>query len=143
MSESDGRKSDLAVMEANEFKQKHRLRRVLEAHDNPMEVANTLFQMWASGEITERARGIGIQHSVKTFIRECLNLLPEPDEDLNLDDGVLNPWDVTLGRIEFENQPDIKIVGLDEFLATDEIYRESWQKPGQSRHGPNTPLQLG
>lgn len=134
------RRSDLAVLEANEHKQRRRLQEILDAHKAVETTADKLFQMQAAGEVSPDARNIGIQHAVKKFVRESQNLLTAWDRE-EADEDVPDPWRTSLGTIEMRSEPDIEIVGLHEFLNTQETYTEHWSETVAARHGPNTTME--
>lgn len=130
MSEEGNGQSDIAVMEANDFKQMRRLKRILESHDSVFDAADKLFQLEIEGAITNDARKIGIQYVVKKFIRESWELLDHRDRELDI-------WTKKIGTIELEQQSNIEIVGLDDFLDTQEFYHVEWFENREARHGPN------
>jgi len=65
--------SDLAVMEANEYKQKRRLERLLDAVDDVQDTADEAWNAYVAGEISQEARNITIQRTVQNAIRESTN----------------------------------------------------------------------
>lgn len=135
MSEADERQSDLAVMDANEYKQKRRLRRILDIHDSVEDAADKLFQLEIEGVISRDARNLGLQKVVQKFIRECWNLLQEYDHEDHPNDP--DVWGEELGSIRMEHRQDIVFCGLDDFLRSNEFYSESWTEGTTTRHGPN------
>lgn len=140
MPEPDERRSDLAVLEANEHKQRRRLQEILDAHKAVETTADKLFEMQAAGDVSPDARNIGIQHAVKKFIRESQNLLTAWDREES-DDDVPDPWQTHLGTVPMESEPDVDIVGLHDFLQTQETYTEAWKETQDTRHGPVVEVQ--
>lgn len=154
---ADGtRESDLAVMEKTEFKQKHRLNQILQAHDKVETKANEAWDFLVAGEITHDGKNIMIQRAVKEFVRECYNLLLEHHKQVkqaraareqaaengaatngnaadNDDDWPLvDYWNgegapEPIGTIEMHRADDKEIYGLSDFIQTNELYQESWQ----------------
>lgn len=136
----DDRRSDLAVMDANEYKQKRRLQRILDAHDRVEEIADEAWNRYVEGEITHDAKNIAIQKAVKKAIREAYNLLNEHVEQNGNQDEYWYGNGDELGRIEFQQRDPVIIGGLADFLGTQEIYEESWTEPAAQRHGPDEPV---
>lgn len=149
------RQSDLAVMDANEYKQKRRLERILDAMDKIEEQSNEAWDRFVAGQINHDAKNIMIQRAVKEAIREAYNLLlahqkqleseHEVDELLAQDGGM--EWEAMsdywlarrgdpIGTIEQTHQDDIVIWGLRDFLDTKEFYREEWEEPVKPRNQP-------
>lgn len=132
------RHSDLAVMDANEYKQKRRLERILDAHDHVEEAAATAFEELAYGEITEGGKNIVLLQAVKRYIREVWQLLVEHHEDSDEDSmdylyrsNVGQP----LGRIERTRSDDVTFQGLADIVLADVTYRETWTETTRTRHG--------
>lgn len=135
--DSAGRHSDLAVMNAQEYKQKRRLRSILDAHDNVEDVAAEAYRQYISREISEEGKDIVILRSVKRQIREVHNLLIEHHEKAD-EQNTKDYWAETeIGRIEFSDGSDVKFVGLKDILWADDIYVATWEEPLSTRHGPN------
>lgn len=141
-SREDDRRSDLAVMDANEYKQKRRLQRILDARDGVLDKDDLAWEQYVKGEIQFDGRNILIQKSVKKAIYEVYTHLVEQANEKN-GDGEAIPdryWhgnDEPIGTIEREHQPDITINGLKDFLETDYVYEETWTEPAERRHGPD------
>ena len=87
---SEERRSDLAVMDANEFKQKRRLERILDALHAVEDRADIAWEWYAQGEISEDAKNIMVQRAVQKAIREVYNLLREGREN-----GAKEYWEGT------------------------------------------------
>lgn len=140
------RQSDLAVMDANEYKQKRRLERILDAMDNIEEQANKAWDEFVHGEINHDAKNIMIQRAVKEAIRESYNLLldhhesvngeaKENGEDAKGSEYWVGRGNQPLGTIEQVSQDNIVILGLRDFLNTKEFYIEEWDEIDDGRHG--------
>lgn len=129
------RQSDLAVMEANEYKQKRRLQRILDAHDAVEDRGNEAYRAYAEGTITHDAKNIIVLRSVQQYIREVYNLLREYDREL--EEGEENEYwkQPVLGRIEMEHGDDVVFRGLSDVLFADQVYREEWEEEVEARHG--------
>lgn len=133
----DDRRSDLAVMDANEYKQKRRLQRILDAHDRVEDVAAEAWQDYVDGRIGHDAVNIAIQKAVKKAIRETYNLLVEHADGDGTADRYWAGNGEPIGTIEFRQADPETIDGLADFLATQELYEETWQEPLPKRHGPD------
>jgi hypothetical protein len=124
----DNRQSDLAVMDANEFKQKHRLKQILEALDEIEESYHAAKGLYAAGEIDQDGKNIRLMYAVQRAIRETYNLVDK-------DDGI---WDGhEFGTIAQETGSDKVIVGLEDYNAYPEFKRETYQHVVAKRNGPN------
>lgn len=133
----DNRQSDLAVMDANEFKQKHRLKRILESHDKVEEMSEKAYGQYAEGRISHDGKNIRVLRAVQQYIREVYNLLMEYDDELDEDD-INDYWTGTyLGALERQHDEDIFFRGLKSVLYADEVYTEEWTESVEARHGPN------
>lgn len=136
----DGRHTDLAVMDAHEYKQKRRLRRILDAHDKVEEVSDEAYGAFVEGVISADGKNIRILRAVQEYIRECFTLLEEHRETL---EGEPCPfWHGSedrgpLGRIEQRHADDIVFWGLRDVLAAQPLYTEEWEEWEQRRHGPD------
>lgn len=136
------RQSDLAVMDAQEFKQKNRLKRLLEAHNKVEEQANEAWGLFVKGEISHDAKNIMIQRAVKEAVRESYKLLLDHQRECEEDGGYSEYWagrdDHPIGRIAQEEQPDIALWGLRDFLHTKEFYSETVEQGRTPRNKPPT-----
>jgi hypothetical protein len=151
------RQSDLAVMDANEYKQKRRLERILDAMDKIEDQANEAWDLFVKGQISHDAKNIMIQRAVKEAIRESYKLLIDHQNslqeehdvaDLMAADGGMH-WeamsdywlarrDQPIGVIPQVNNDDIVIWGLRDFLDTEEFYLEEWVEREKPRNQPPT-----
>jgi len=137
------RHSDLAVLDANEYKQKRRLERILDAHDRVEEIAAEAFDAYVNGEIDEHGKNIALLQSVKQFIREIYQLLQryaEAIENADDDEDVEQRrylMDRDLGEMTFERRRNISFDGLNDILLAEPTYVETWQEDIESRHGPS------
>lgn len=133
-SQPQDRQSDLAVMGADEYKQKRRLQRILDAHDSVEEKADEAYDLYVSGQISQEGKDIVLLRATQKFIRECFNLLLEFDSEL--EDEVNEYWaGRVLGEIEMQQQENVSFNGLRDLLYADEIYSETWEEPVSTRHG--------
>ena len=134
---NDERRSDLAVLDANEYKQKRRLERILDAHDNVEDAAAEARALLFEGEITEDALNIIVQEAVKRAIREHYNLLIDHAEDV---DGRDAYWqgdpENPIGELERAHSEPVRIVGLRDFTRTDWFYVDSWTSTENPRNRP-------
>lgn len=149
------RKSDLAVMDANEYKQKRRLERILDAMDNIPDQADRAKEQYFEGEINHHGRCVLVHDAVKDAIWEAWNLLVDhenkcqqraeqaEDDDEKDEDG---PWphsryftghpnEVPLGIIEQPRGENIVIWGLRDFFETDEMWVNRWEEKEKPRNG--------
>jgi hypothetical protein len=135
---NDERKSDLAVLDANEYKQKRRLERILDTLDEVEHTANEAWDLLVAGEITHKGKDIMIQRAVKEAIRECYNLLHNYARDDETDgqywsrEGAETP----LGVIEQQTRDDVEIQGLRDFLRSETVYREEEVQEVKPRNMP-------
>lgn len=144
MSESqhrDDRRSDLAVLDANEYKQKRRLERILDTLDGVEQKANSAWNRYAAGEIDQQAKNIIIQRAVKEAIREVYNLLRVYSRTADHDpywrgrmNGSEDAWPV--GEFELPNGDGVAVDGLQDFLQTQEMYQTRWVEIVKERHMP-------
>jgi len=125
---------EYSVRDADEPKQARRINEILDARMEVRYSSQRLFEMQAAGEISQDARNIGIQVAMKSFIRECLNLLPDDADDIP--GNATNPWEAHLGVIEMKGGADVEVNGVDEYLGTQELYVDSRERAVQARHGP-------
>ena len=155
------RHSDLAVMEAQEYKQKRRLERLLDVLEKVEAKANEAWDLFVAGEINHDAKNIMIQRAVKEAIRETYNHLIDHEEELANDedgerhseywvgferlkqtdngsvvpvagDGGAEP----IGVISQQSQADIYIWGLADFMETKEFYEEAITETTKPRNQP-------
>lgn len=138
--DGDGRQSDLAVMDAQEYKQKRRLERILDAHDNVEDQAQRARQAYVTGEIGHDAKNILIQWAVQRAIRETYKLLVDHDrtrEDLESDDRTEENagseyWrggGEPLGKIELgAGEEPVIVEGLRDFLTLPEQFTMTRQE---------------
>lgn len=135
--EDRGRESDLAVMGANEFKQKRRLKAILDARQKVKEKANKAEKYYIEGQISAVARQLVVLRAVREYIRECMNLLWEHAESAHdPDERCYYLEERTLGHIEFPNEGRRReINGLYQLLYCKEVYQESWEEVREYPHG--------
>lgn len=74
-SHGEERQSDLAVMDANEYKQKRRLERILDSLDGVQDTSDEAWNAYVQGEISREAYEIALQRAVTKAIRESYKLL--------------------------------------------------------------------
>lgn len=135
--------SDLAVMEANEYKQKRRLERLLDAIDNVQDTADEAWNAYVAGEISQEARNITIQRCVKNAIRECYKLLLDHSREAAAgeDGGRDRYWrgDPTdpLGRIELLESEVAVVVGLRDFLDAPTFFEDTVTQTFERRNMPD------
>lgn len=149
----DGRQSDLAVMDANEYKQKRRMKRILDVLEAVEEKADDAWDGYVLGEISHDAKNIIIQRAVKQAIYETYNHLKDREESLEnhdrywagyerveqtenggqkavADGGEVNP----IGVIELSEGQDEVIWGLRDFMETQHFYEEVITEKQRRRH---------
>lgn len=139
------RKSDLAVMAVEEYKQKRRLERILDASDHIDERANDAWDELVNGQIAIDGKNIIIQKAVKHGIVTCYNLLLDHHEKVREEaDGNGSAqdryWTGTnadpIGTIERNHSNDIDILGLKDYLETDTYYEDKWVVKHKPRNLP-------
>ncbi|WP_058993601.1 hypothetical protein [Haloarcula sp. CBA1127] len=138
-----GRQSDLALMDSEEYKNKRRLERLLDAHDRVEEWDNESMSEYALGGIKMEAREVLLFRAVKQFIREAYNSLRNHHESVQEQDEPVKPdgyWvtDEPLGVIEFEHRADVHFYGLRDFVTANRMYSETWEEEVQRRNMPAT-----
>lgn len=137
----NSRQSDLAVMDAQEYKQKRRLERILDARDKVEEMSERAYGQYVEGHITEDGKNIRILRAVQEYIREVYNLIREYESEL--EGGARNEYwsgeegGEPLGRIEFESRQPLVFWGLSDVLHARDFYTEEWEEQKQCRHGPD------
>lgn len=149
-----GRQSDLAVMEASEYKQKRRLREILDAHDDVEEMISVAYGEYASGNISHDGKNIRILKAVQRYIREAHGVILEYLEERreselrrkeregeDFEPRVEPYWngngEQPLGAIEMETGDHVVFYGLRDVLFADELYTETWEEALTTRNGPN------
>jgi len=133
------RHSDLAVLEANEYKQKRRLERILDAHDQVEERASDAFASYAQGEISQDAKNVVLLEAVKRYIREVYQLLRDYERNRDEDDPsyLYRETDPPLGQLAFDHGGGIEFRSLADVLMAETTYSETWEETEASRHGPD------
>lgn len=130
------RQSDLAVMDANEYKQKRRLERILDALDNVEDRANMAWDRFVAGEISQEGKNIMIQRTVQQAIREVYNLLrgAEFDPEKGVDQYWAGDEQDPLGYIEQTQGPDIQVTGLADYMWLECFHTETITKTVRRRN---------
>lgn len=136
----DSRASDLAVMDAEEYKQKRRLERILDARDKVEEKQDNAAEMVAEGHLSNDGKNIVILHAVQEYIREVYNLLMDYHEDAEGNRADVDPdywggWQI--GSIDMVTDDEVEFEGLGAILYADNFYQESWTEEVTQRHGPD------
>lgn len=118
MSDSDERQSDLAVMDSNEYKQKRRLERILDAHDGVEEKISEAQELFTMGEIGSDGRNVMILQAVQQFLREIINLVDDDDPEH------IGYWhDAPLRGVTLLTE-SVRFEGLYDILYADELYHD-------------------
>lgn len=132
------RQSDLAVMDANEYKQKRRLERILDALEGVEDTADKAWQQYSHGEIDRDAFNITIQRAVKKAIRECDKLLKDHARSTDGDDRYYagNPREPIALPKDAPGLEDM-IVGLNDFLQSDQYNHTEIEMEKTRRNKPN------
>lgn len=135
------RHSDLALMDSEEYKNKRRLEKLLDAHDLVEEVDNTSMVKLAYDEIDHYARRLLLFRAVKQFIREAFNSLRDHFESVQVEGEDPKPdgyWlmEEPLGAIRLESRDDVKIMGLGDFLTAERTYTDHWTETVKPRNLP-------
>lgn len=135
---ADDRQSDLAVMDANEFKQKRRLKRILNARQKVEEKADEAEELYVTGKINEDGRNTLVLRAVREYVRQCWNLLIEHVNSKGEDESLPYFADRTLGHIEFEQEGErIEISGLYDYLNCQTVWVETWIETVEYPQGPD------
>jgi len=135
--------SDLAVMEANEYNQKRRLERILDAVDAVQDTADDAWNAYVAGEISREARNITIQRTVQNAIRECYKLLLDHSRQAAAgeDGGPDRYWrgdaDDPLGSVELVGETVAVVVGLEDFLEAPTFFETTVTREVSPRNMPD------
>lgn len=141
-SQHDGeRQSDLAVMEANEYKQKRRLERILDAMDDVLDMSDQAWDDYVEGRISKEARNITIQRAVKNAIREAYKLLIDHHRQADSDPY----WsgedaDDAIGEAGVLDDEE-EIMGLRDFLESPRFYTGTVTELVSQPNKPDEPQQ--
>lgn len=130
------RQSDLAVMDANELKQKRRLDEILNEQDRVKKATNKTFEEYVSGQTGYHGKNISIQFAVQRFIREVYVLLQEAEEDEPelYKKYWLGEATEPLGEIKFETKQNRVIQGLKDFFELDSMITETVERTVNRRN---------
>lgn len=136
----DSRASDLALMDFDELKQKRRLSRILDAHDNVEDTANFALECYTGADpnlprIDQNGMNTLLLRAVQQFIGECYNALLDHAAEVveNTDEGK-EPQDrywfgykeAPVGVLQFEDfDRAVVFQGLRDVLHAERIYRET------------------
>ncbi len=135
------RHSDLAVLEANEYKQKRRLERILDALDGVQDTADEAWNAYVEGEISREARDITIQRTVKKAIRECYKLLLDHHRQRADADERDRYWagdaNNPLGTVHLVGEPVAQIDGLRDFLHAPTFFEKTVTETVERRNLPD------
>jgi len=135
--------SDLAVMDANEYKQKRRLERLLDAVDAVQDTADDAWNAYVAGEISQEARNITIQRAVQNAIRESYKLLLDHSreqasgEDAVRDRYWLGDPNDPLGSVELLDETVAVVVGLRDFLDAPSFFETTVERELERRNMTN------
>lgn len=145
-------------MDAEEYKQKRRLRRILDARDKVEDRKNVANEKVANGEITEDQRNVVVLNAVQEYVRECYNLILDYheehfgpngellDQEQYLDDSgewlrdeiPIDYWmSLPVGTLEMPHNDDVEFNGLVDIVYAEEVYVETWEETERHRHGPD------
>lgn len=146
----DERHSDLAVLDANQYKQRRRLERILDAMDDIVETKRHAKDAYIDGHITSNGRDNLIQDAVTNAIWECWNLLRDHERECQYraeeSESDVDEWPHSeylighpdrdpLGVIEQVNAEDVVVWGLRDYFDLDELWIETWSEAGRDRSG--------
>lgn len=124
----DERRSDLAVMDANEYKQKRRLERILDAVENVEDKADEAWDLFVSGQISKDAKNIMIQRAVQRAIREVYKLLVDHEHKKRPaahSEYLVGDTEKPIGKIERQQAENIQIIGLYDYMKLDLLHSET------------------
>lgn len=130
------RHSDLAVMDAQEYKQKRRLERILDDLERVPDTANEAWADYVSGEIERDGRNIRIQHAVSDVIEQCNNMLEEYSEEVENDEYYKGDEDDPLGEFSIVEDDSVQITGLEDFMESDIFFEATVTVPVKRRNKP-------
>lgn len=134
--------SDLAVMEANEYKQKRRLERLLDAVDQVQDTADDAWNAYVAGEISREARNITIQRCVQNAIRESYKLLLDHSQAVEAEDGTRDRYwkgdaHEPLGAVTLLGEDVAVMVGLSDFLEAPTFFETTETVSEERRNMPD------
>lgn len=136
------RHSDLAVLEANEYKQKRRLERILDAVDGVQDTADEAWNLYVAGEITREARNITIQRTVQQAIRECYKLLLDHYRTVTEEDGARDRYwagdpNNPIGEVSLLGERVARIDGLRDFMDAPTFFERTATEQVPRRNMPD------
>lgn len=132
------RQSDLAVMDANEYKQKRRLERILDNLEAVQDNADEAWARYVKGEIDRDARNITIQRAVQNSIDECYKLLKDHEREVNgNDDYFVGDPDNPIGAIDVGDGTPIIIQGLKDYLEAPTFQTTTYEETVPRRNMPD------
>lgn len=135
------RQSDLAVMDANEYKQKRRLERILDALDGVQDTADDAWSAYVAGEISREAYHIALHRAVRKAIVECYKLLI--DHARSVDGGGRDHYwkgdpDEPLGVVDLVGEEVAHIDGLQDFFDAPTFFDRTLEERVERRNVPDT-----
>lgn len=132
------RQSDLAVMEANEYKQKRRLERILDAIDGVPDTADEAWSAYVQGEISREAYNIAVQRAVTKAIRECYKLLLNHHRKADERDRYwAGDHEDVLGSVELLGNEMEVLIGLRDFVEAPTFFETTVTETVERRNLPN------
>ena len=136
------RQSDLAVMDANEYKQKRRLERILDSLDGVQDTADEAWNAYVAGEISREAYQIALQRAVTKAIRECSKLLTNHYQSVkrdgdSRDEYWLGDHEDPLGSIDILDDEVEVIIGLKDFMESPTFFETTITDTVERRNLPD------
>lgn len=138
----DERKSDLAVMDASEYDQKRRLKRLHEKLESYHEKKEEAWELYVTGQISADGRALQHLHAVQDLIEELWELTLD-DLEGEHDEYWNNTKDqeAIVGIIERPTKEDVVFKDLWDILHAKDYYEERQEQSLDRRHGPNQVVQ--
>lgn len=134
-------KSDLAVMDAEEYKQKRRLKALLDAKDKVESKADEAQELYVVGEVDRQLRNVIVLEAVQQFIREGWNLVKEYWKNNRNDPAATEYMEGrTLGSVEIAGEEVAQFVGLYDLLWAESVYSRDVVRTREFPHGADATI---
>jgi hypothetical protein len=134
------RQSDLAVMDANEYKNKTRLESILTQRQKVFEARDQARDLLISGEIQPDGRNLLVLNATRQYLEEVWNLLLRHARQQGTEEeewGSVYLTGKKLGEIELRGRKDVLIDGLSSYLYCQRQYVQEWTEEVRWRYGDN------
>lgn len=131
---AEDRQSDLAVMGANEYKNKSRLESILTQRQNVFDARDQARDLLISGEIQPDGRNLIVLNATRQYLEEVWNLVLRHAQQQE-GEGSYYLTGKRLGTIELRGRENKQIRGLSSYLFSQRRYVQEWTEEVRWRHG--------